>query len=74
MLCVLCYIMLHYTVLYYVPRPPRPRAGPRRSWSCGFSFRPRITDGIGTPDPNPRHLVNWCIQYMLVNITYICLN
>ena len=21
----------------------------------------RITDGIGTPDPNPIHLVNWCL-------------
>ena len=20
----------------------------------------RFTDGIGTPDPNPKHLVNWC--------------
>ena len=19
-----------------------------------------VTDGIGTPDPNPRNLVNWC--------------
>ena len=19
------------------------------------------TNGIGTPDPNPRHLVNWCL-------------
>ena len=21
---------------------------------------PDLTDGIGTPDPNPKHLVNWC--------------
>ena len=20
----------------------------------------RFTDGMGTPDPNPRHLANWC--------------
>ena len=22
---------------------------------------PSLTDGIGTPDPNLRHLVNWCL-------------
>ena len=21
------------------------------------------TDGVGTPDPSPRHLVSWCFQY-----------
>ena len=21
-----------------------------------------VTDGIGTPDPNPRNLPNWCFQ------------
>ena len=20
-----------------------------------------VTDGMGTPDPNPRNLVNWCV-------------
>ena len=29
---------------------------------------PNLTDGIGTPDPNPKHLVNWCFEYNLVNI------
>ena len=24
------------------------------------AVRPLITDGIGTPDPNPVNLVNWC--------------
>ena len=22
---------------------------------------PVLTDGMGTPDPNPRHGVNWCL-------------
>ena len=25
-----------------------------------------ITDGLGTPDPNPRNLVNWCDLYDFV--------
>ena len=27
-----------------------------------------ITDGVRTPDPNPKHLVNRCLQYDLDNI------
>ena len=40
---------------------------PRRlfEWSFRACGRPKLllrmlTDGIGTPDPNPRNLVNWC--------------
>ena len=36
----------------------------RRLLLCGF------TDGIGTPDPNPRNLVNWCFYSNLSNITF----
>ena len=35
---------------------------------------PPFADGIGTPDPNPKHLVNWCFEYSLADITYIVLN
>ena len=27
----------------------------------GWAGETRVTDGIGTPDPNPRTLVNWCL-------------
>ena len=30
---------------------------------------PSITNGLGTPDPTPRNLVNWCFWYKLVNLT-----
>ena len=30
-----------------------------------------VTDGIGTPDPNPKHLVNWCFSYTLGNLTFV---
>ena len=49
----------------------RPRAAtdaPRREWYAW------TTDGIGTPDPNPKHFVNWCFYYEFVNDHYICLN
>ena len=29
-----------------------------------------ITDGIGTPDPNPMNLVNWCFYYNLVYLAF----
>ena len=28
--------------------------------TCSNSIISFFTDGIGTPDPNPKHLVNWC--------------
>ena len=34
---------------------------------------PVFTDGIGTPDTNPKHLVNWRLQSTLVDLTF-CLN
>ena len=27
---------------------------------CAF-MHTKVTDGMGTPDPNPRTLVNWCL-------------
>ena len=36
--------------------PPEQKGSNEVSWSC----RSHATDGIGTPDPNPRNLVNWC--------------
>ena len=41
----------------------------RSSRLCRVS-RPRpilSTDGTGNPDPNPRHLVNWCLSQHLGN-------
>ena len=32
-----------------------------------------ITDGIGVPDPNPKHLVNWCCLIQISQYD-ICLN
>ena len=29
-----------------------------------------LTDGTGTPDPNPKHLVDWCFKYTLVHLTF----
>ena len=29
------------------------------------------TDGLGTPAPNPRYLVRWCLYYKLVDITFV---
>ena len=26
----------------------------------GEAVQARFTDGIGTPDPNPRQIVSWC--------------
>ena len=26
-----------------------------------IAYRGGIADGIGTPDPNPKHLLNWCL-------------
>ena len=34
-------------------RPPRKSGG---------GVQTSFTDGIGTPDPNPKHLVNWCLS------------
>ena len=28
-------------------------------------------DGIGTPDPNPKHSVNWCFQHDLDDILFV---
>ena len=36
-------------------RPSGPKSGSEGLRLC------RITDGIGTPDPNPRNLVNGCL-------------
>ena len=30
----------------------------------------KVTDRIGTPDPNPKHFVIWCL-YTLVNLTFV---
>ena len=30
-----------------------------------------LTDGIGTPDPNPKHLVNWRFKYSLLHLTFV---
>ena len=30
-----------------------------------------ITDGMGTPDPNRRNLVNWCLWYTLLSLTLV---
>ena len=30
-----------------------------------------IADGIGTPDPNPRHFVNWRFYYNSVSPSFV---
>ena len=30
-----------------------------------------FTDGIETPDPNPKRLANWCLQHSLLHITFL---
>ena len=33
--------------------------------------QPKVTDGTGTPDPNPISLVNWCFWYDLGSIAFV---
>ena len=40
---------------------PGKGGGKGRGGEAGESEEPGITDGIGTPDPNPTKLVNWCV-------------
>ena len=34
---------------------------PETYWAIEASGVGDVTDGIGTPDPNPRNVVNWCL-------------
>ena len=61
----------------YAGSGERGRRLPRRSGSpASKSSRrrrlpgPSFIDGIGTSDPNPKHLVNRCFQYNLINLTF----
>ena len=43
-----------------VAAPLRALPGGRRGRAPAAARAEALTDGIGAPDPNPRHLANWC--------------
>ena len=68
--CLFIYIYI-YTYVRSRAEPERPWRGRRVRLPVGLEPRPGVlqaTDGIGTPDPNPKHLVARCLYYHLVDI------
>ena len=55
---IVCHIILRYST-----------GGRARHASLRPELRGGLTDGIEPPDPNLINLVNWCLQYVLFNIT-----
>ena len=56
-------MILYYVILYYMFIRSQAVISPdrvRKSAADRLRHRTGLTDGIGTPNPNPRHLVNWC--------------
>ena len=49
------YFILNYTISYYIRL---------------FNSRHGCTDGIGAPDPSPKHLAKCYFQYSLVDVTF----
>ena len=45
---------------YFAPRPAAIASPPAAEHTRRRLSPPRLTDGIGAPDPNPINLVNWC--------------
>ena len=60
--------MYMYTHLYDKQTTVTEQPAVSRSWRTWAGLRGRahprplvkVTDGIGTPNPNPRHLQSWC--------------
>ena len=62
MIMILMMMMIIIIIIIIIIIVRSPGGGRRRrAWSGTLApVCTRSTDGIGTPDPNPRNLVNWC--------------